>query len=85
MSLNDPVQEREVAFRAHVPVGDRPFPIIVYSHGALCSPVKYDGIIRYWASHGYIVVLPMHLDALENVDDGEGNDLEPLNDRIAFS
>ncbi|MDJ0928737.1 MAG: hypothetical protein QNJ73_13955 [Gammaproteobacteria bacterium] len=66
VTLTDPVQERGVPYRFHVPAGDGPFPFVVYSHGAFCSPAMYDPITLHWASHGYAVLLPQHLDALDN-------------------
>ena len=66
LTLTDPVQQRDVSFRFHVPAGDGPFPLVVYSHGAFCSPAMYDRITLQWAGHGYAVLLPQHLDALDS-------------------
>jgi dienelactone hydrolase len=49
-----------------VPAGTGPYPVIVFSHGSLCSFALYDRITAYWAAQGYIVIMPQHLDALEN-------------------
>lgn len=64
--LHDEVQRRSMKVRLHYPDGLGPFPLIVYSHGAFCSPAMYDLVTRHWASHGYVVALPHHLDSLDN-------------------
>lgn len=37
---------------------------IVFSHGALSSPVSYRALIAQWVSHGYVVLAPQHDDAI---------------------
>lgn len=66
ITVHDPVQDRDVIFRLHYPVTDGPLPVVVYSHGAMCSPVNYDAVTRFWAAHGYAVLAPYHLDAMDN-------------------
>lgn len=65
VTLNDPEQDRDVTMRVVYPVdeGAGSFPVIVYSHGAFCFPQMYANVVEHWASHGYIVVLPDHLDS----------------------
>jgi len=60
------MQQREVSLRVHWPEGPGPHPLIVFSHGSLCSAVAYDPLTRYWAARGYVVIVPLHLDALES-------------------
>lgn len=62
-ALTDPAQQRDVVFRVHYPAENGPHPVIVYSHGALCSVASYDRLAAYWAARGYVVVVPEHLDA----------------------
>jgi hypothetical protein len=64
--LNDPVQQRDVTLRVLYPVGDGPFPVVVYSTGMFCIPQMYDSVIAHWASHGYIVIQPNHVDSPNN-------------------
>jgi len=40
-----------------------PAPLIVFSHGALCSKNTYSSIVNHWVSHGYVVIEPTHLDS----------------------
>lgn len=61
--LHDAVQERDVTLRVIYPEADGPLPLVVFSSGMFCFPQMYDRITSHWASHGYIVVLPNHLDS----------------------
>jgi len=38
--------------------------VIVFSHGALTDPNTYRDLLWHWASHGYIVMAPLHDDAV---------------------
>jgi dienelactone hydrolase len=59
----DPVQDREVTLRVIYPDAAGPFPLVVFSSGMFCYPQMYDRITAHWVSHGYVVVLPNHLDS----------------------
>jgi predicted dienelactone hydrolase len=45
------------------PDGEGPFPIVVFSHGALANKEAFGIASEHWASHGYIVIHPNHADA----------------------
>ena len=57
-------QERPVPLvvKATYPAAEGHYPVIVFSHGNFCEATRYDKIIRHWASHGYLVLQPWHLD-----------------------
>ena len=40
------------------------YPLIIFSHGAYGSGISPLPLGQYWASHGYIVILPTHADSL---------------------
>ena len=65
--LDDAQTGREVSLRVIYPLGDPPeeqgFPLVVFSTGAFCFPQLYDRVTTHWASHGYVVVAPDHLDS----------------------
>lgn len=66
LTMPDQVQEREIPLRLLFPVDDGPFPLVVFSSGAFCYPQMYDLITSHWASHGYVVILPNHIDSPNN-------------------
>lgn len=49
--------------REDEPRENEQFPLIIFSHGGRCSRDAYTGFADHWASHGYIVVQPAHLDS----------------------
>src|SRR3954452_20690213 len=38
-------------------------PLIVFSHGFGESATTYDPLVSFWASHGFVVIQPTHLDS----------------------
>lgn len=60
------VAGRDVPLRVVFPATPGPHPVVVFSHGARCYPERYAGITDTWAAHGYVVILPDHLDSPNN-------------------
>lgn len=62
----EPVQwhigEQDLRVRVVQPEGAGPFPLVIFSHGNWSDITKYDALLGHWASHGYIVIAPYHLD-----------------------
>lgn len=54
--------ERALRVRAVYPEGAGPVPLVVFSHGFASDVDQYDAVLDHWASHGYAVVAPYHLD-----------------------
>lgn len=52
----------EVPLRALYPEAQGHFPVVVFSHGNWSDHYQYDRLVAHWASWGYVVVLPYHLD-----------------------
>lgn len=46
----------------------RPRATILFSHGALSSPAKYDRIILPWVAAGFDVWAPLHVDSTDHPD-----------------
>lgn len=59
------VSDRPEPFVVQVtrPVGAKSSPVIVFSHGFRCELAGNDALVGHWASHGYTVIQPSHLDA----------------------
>ncbi len=58
--------DKNLDLRVTYPVADRRasrFPVIIFSHGGRCSRDHYRVFADHWASHGYIVIQPAHLDS----------------------
>ena len=45
------------------PVGKSESPVIIFSHGFKCELEGNDPLVAHWASYGYTVIQPRHLDA----------------------
>ena len=71
--LHDAARRRDIALRIHYPDAPGPFPVIVFSHGALASKDAYADLGRHWASYGYVTVHPSHADSI--ADGGFGGTL----------
>ncbi len=54
--------DRNLRLRVVEPQGTGPFALILFSHGFASDTDQYDALLNHWASHGYIVVAPYHLD-----------------------
>lgn len=56
-------QNKDLQLRVTVPDGPGPFPVIVFSHGALSSKDLYFRVVDHWASHGFATIQPTHVDS----------------------
>jgi dienelactone hydrolase len=62
--LRDAARGKDLRLHASYPKGNGPVPVIVFSHGAGGSGKTYFPLARFWATHGYAVLLPTHADSL---------------------
>lgn len=62
--LRDTTRGKDLRVHVSYPKGSGPVPVIVFSHGAGGSGKTYFPIARFWATHGYAVLLPTHGDSL---------------------
>jgi len=61
--LNFETLKKQLPVRISYPVGQTRFPVIVFSHGNGSKGDMYKGFTDYWASHGYVVIQPTHVDS----------------------
>lgn len=62
--LHDPARNKDLPVEIYYPAGAGPFPVIIFSHGALASKDCYAELGRYWASFGYVSIHPSHGDSV---------------------
>lgn len=58
-----PAQDKDLRVRVSYPADEGSYPVVVFSHGAFCSKDDYSLVADHWVSHGYVVLLPTHLDS----------------------
>ncbi len=64
LKIYDGERKKSIPIEACYPKQNGTFPVIVISHGAITSARDYRPLSAFWASHGYVCVLPTHADAL---------------------
>jgi predicted dienelactone hydrolase len=65
LRLHDATRDKDLPAIEVYPTSGGPYPVIIFSHGAGGSGSGYLPLLRYWASHGYVVIAPTHADAVE--------------------
>jgi len=64
LTLSFEAQDKDLLIQVSYPQDQsEPAPLIVFSHGALCSKNTYSSIVNHWVSHGYVVIEPTHIDS----------------------
>lgn len=61
--LSAPGRGEDLQVRISTPATGRKLPIIVFSHGYRNSLDGYAPLVNFWASHGFVVIQPTHLDS----------------------
>jgi dienelactone hydrolase len=54
---------KQLPIRISYPATTGNLPVIVFSHGNGSKGDMYQGFTDYWASHGYVVIQPTHIDS----------------------
>lgn len=65
--VKDAKRERTLPIRVYLPAGDKPAPVIVFSHGLGGSRDNNPYLGNHWAGRGYAVVFVQHPGSDENV------------------
>ncbi|MCC6677403.1 MAG: hypothetical protein IT436_09680 [Phycisphaerales bacterium] len=81
LKLRDDARKKDLPLRilAPKPTIDQPgpFPLILFSHGLGGSRDAFPDLTRHWCSHGYVVILPTHIDSIQQRRE-DGEDLSHL-------
>jgi dienelactone hydrolase len=54
---------KDLQLRVTSPDAAGRYPVVIFSHGASSSKDLYFRIVDYWASHGYIIIQPTHIES----------------------
>jgi len=65
VTLHDGSRGKDIELRATYPKEPGSYPVVIFSHGAGGSSSAATPLVRYWASHGYIIIAPTHADSIE--------------------
>ncbi len=83
IALHDLARNKYIPIKIYYPDGAGPFPVIIFSHGALASKDNYSAFGQFWASNGYVSIHPSHTDSV--ADSGfRGSFREALSDPQAW-
>ena len=55
--------KKKLPIRISYPDAEGKFPVVVFSHGSGSKGDMYKGFTDFWASHGYVVIQPTHMDS----------------------
>ena len=81
--LHDPARNKTIPIKIYYPSAAGPFPVVIFSHGALASKDAYSGLGEYWASYGYVSIHLSHADSV--ADSGfHGTLRQALSDPLAW-
>ncbi|OBH29008.1 chlorophyllase [Mycobacterium sp. E342] len=64
VTLAAPDRGHDLQVRVSAPASGRGLPVIVFSHGMTLTMDDYVPLSEFWASRGFIVIQPTHLDSL---------------------
>ncbi|BBX43448.1 alpha/beta hydrolase family protein [Mycobacterium simiae] len=64
VTLTAPGRGHDLQVRVSAPARGRGLPVIVFSHGMTLTMDDYVPLSEFWASRGFIVIQPTHLDSL---------------------
>jgi len=67
-TLRDRERQRDVGLSIDYPTSAGPHPLIIFLHGFGGSGRGYVGLSSHWASNGYVVIKPTHVDSTRLAD-----------------
>lgn len=83
IALDNTELGRPLTMRVSYPLEPGDYPLIVLSHGNGCLQDLYVGFADHWASWGYVVVQPVHMDSRETGFTMKGVNMQIMNEVIS--
>jgi pimeloyl-ACP methyl ester carboxylesterase len=83
IGLDFPALNKRLSMRVAFPDEPGSYPLIVFSHGNGCLQDLYKGFADHWASWGYVVVQPVHMDSRETGFTMKGVNMQIMNKVIS--
>ncbi len=83
--LSDGLRNKMIPLLIEYPKGDRPCPVIIFSHGAGSAGNAYVNLLQFWASHGYVVIAPTHAESQSLQDPSMQSFRGSMNDETVTS
>ena len=65
ITLRDESRNKNLELRVYYPIGEGPFPVVIFSHGNTSSKDKYPKVGRFLAGHGFVSIHPTHSDSFK--------------------
>ena len=78
IELPFPKLDKQLPLRVAYPGTPAKYPVIVFSHGGGCPKDMYLRLSDHWASHGYVVISPVHADSRSLMSSFAGMDPKAL-------
>lgn len=78
IELHDAKRDKDLLLRITLPTEGGPWPLIVFSHGAMGARENYQPLVRHWAGHGYVCIQPTHADSLSLLPKEKRRDVRTL-------
>ena len=82
IELPFPELDKQLPLRIAYPGTPGQYPVIVFSHGGGCPKDMYLRLSDHWASHGYVVISPVHADSRSLLPSFAGLDPKTLGQLI---
>src|SRR5205823_1559023 len=80
LTLPDAKRHKDLPVAVCFPKEAGRYPVIVFSHGAGGSGPRVLALPKFWASHGYVVLVPTHADSVALQRRQGGSDKPKLGD-----
>lgn len=69
IAIKDEARKKDVTLTAIYPEEAGKYPVIIFSHGAGAQVDAGTSLGEYWASHGFVVLIPKHADARKSMSE----------------